>query len=861
MLILIHLVGTVLSSYSQEISVNVTEDSLCSGQTTIMSVTGGSNLSFVWSPPNGLNSTTGRTVSATPFGMMTYTIDAYVGAGNWKTVSASENKCLGIKQNGMLFDLKSSSPYVTAIGMDTGWVAVSSNAYKSYALKNDGTIWSWWNNIHIYSYPQVPVKLDSNNSWGAIYSASSYVYQGPSNVAYNIFLTKSGTAWASGSNSEGQLGIGNNVYPTGLVKISGPHDDSWSTLALGIYHALGIKKSGSLWGWGKNYSTSPIRIGTDSNWIAVSTQASTSIGLKKDGTLWQWAAGAAPTQVGSDTTWASISAGTSHFTALKTNGTLWLWGESNGYMGFTGTLSAPTQVGTDTDWKMIAAGPTYSQAAINNTAMLVAIKQNGVVWIWGPTAKQGRQVETGTSTLVKSITQKINVESILMDFQPNKQSQCMYGNNFVFTNKTSMSGGTIQQTFWDFGNGVTSTLNTLPAVNYQIPGDYRVKLTSISQTGCKDSMTRVVTVNPMPVAAFTVNNNSQCLLGNNFIFNNSSSNTFGVLAYQWDFGNGAKSLLSEPSYSYQTSGTYDVKLKVTTDAGCSDSTQRSVYVAAIKPQALCMVTVDSASGKNSLIWERSDKNQHSGYRIYKETTVSNIYSPIGFVPSDSLGLYTDTASDPKTKADRYKIAAIDTCAGELEKSPAHKTMHLTVSGGVGNTWNLNWESYEGLSANTINIYRGPRIDSMFIIGSVQGSINSYSDFTAPPGSNYYKVGIDFGVTCDPAVYNKTQYSVTNSNIVYAEVIKTGINPVTLLEHLSVSPNPSTGLVNVQFESSAAKIDIAVYDVSGKRVYHSDSLHGGGYYRDSLNLSALDKGIYIVKISTGQGVKNMKLILQ
>jgi gliding motility-associated-like protein len=105
-----------------------------------------------------------------------------------------------------------------------------------------------------------------------------------------------------------------------------------------------------------------------------------------------------------------------------------------------------------------------------------------------------------------------------------------------------------------------------------------VKLVATSGTGCKDSTTRTITVDPSPTATFSVNNASQCVTGNQFNFTNNSSITTGTLTYAWTFGDGNVSTNANPTHSYINAGTYTVKLVVTSGLGCKDSTTRSVTV-------------------------------------------------------------------------------------------------------------------------------------------------------------------------------------------------------------------------------------------------------------------------------------------
>jgi PKD repeat protein len=364
-------------------------------------------------------------------------------------------------------------------------------------------------------------------------------------------------------------------------------------------------------------------------------------------------------------------------------------------------------------------------------------------------------------------------------------------------------------------------------------------------------------VYPNPAAGFTINKSLQCLNNNQFMFADTSSVSSGVLSYFWQFGNGDTSTTNSPVFTYQNGGTFNVKVVVTTEFACKDSVTKQVTVTSPVAQSLCLITVDSTLGKNVLVWERSNKAAQTGYKIYKETAVPNTYEHIGYVSSDSSGVYVDTASTPNTKADSYVITAIDSCGGESEKSALHKPLHLDITVG-GASVVLNWGAYQGLTGNTILIYRGSSAGTMSLIASVQGSVSSYTDLAPIDGINYYMIAMDFGKTCDPGIFQAPPITVTTSNIVSA--LFTGVEDLSNITGLKLYPNPANKLVNLEFEALEGNSAIEIFDISGKSVYQSTFTHNRGSFKQSFDISALQTGVYIAKITCGSQSKNVKLLV-
>ncbi|MFI5221500.1 MAG: PKD domain-containing protein [Bacteroidia bacterium] len=162
-------------------------------------------------------------------------------------------------------------------------------------------------------------------------------------------------------------------------------------------------------------------------------------------------------------------------------------------------------------------------------------------------------------------------------FSQNSLAQCLLGNNFIFNDTSSIIGATLTR-LWSFGNGDTST-SVNPSKSYSSVNNYSVKLLETSNNGCQDSVIKIIRVNAKPNAGFTINNNSQCLNGNNFIFDDTSTASSGTLSRTWYFGTGINdtSTSSVSSKTYLSSGTYQVNL-ISNNQGCKDSAFNSVMV-------------------------------------------------------------------------------------------------------------------------------------------------------------------------------------------------------------------------------------------------------------------------------------------
>ena len=101
------------------------------------------------------------------------------------------------------------------------------------------------------------------------------------------------------------------------------------------------------------------------------------------------------------------------------------------------------------------------------------------------------------------------------------------------------------------------------------------------------------------------------------------------------------------------------------------------------------------------------------------------------------------------------------------------------------------------------------------------------------------------------------YDSTNINI----SVNVGLKELTIFSNLAVYPNPTSGLLNIEFETSVKNIDLEVFDIIGKSLLKTTSKHNGGLFQKTLDISHLHEGIYFVKISAGEKNTMVKVTLK
>lgn len=148
-------------------------------------------------------------------------------------------------------------------------------------------------------------------------------------------------------------------------------------------------------------------------------------------------------------------------------------------------------------------------------------------------------------------------------------SECIVTASTIVNNSAVGAPDNITIWSWDFGDGNTSAIQNPGTHTYAIENTYTVELAVETNNGCQDTLQILVSVNPSPVANFTIVDDCENMAA---AFTNTSVISSGSIStWEWDFGDGNISGLQDPSHPYANSGTYNIELVATSDMGCTDT--------------------------------------------------------------------------------------------------------------------------------------------------------------------------------------------------------------------------------------------------------------------------------------------------
>jgi PKD repeat protein len=120
---------------------------------------------------------------------------------------------------------------------------------------------------------------------------------------------------------------------------------------------------------------------------------------------------------------------------------------------------------------------------------------------------------------------------------------------------------------WSFGDGGYS-VQADPEWTFRTTGEYRVRLTVYGNGSDQASASEVINVHSKPVARYEISPESPILPDDEIRFTNYS---IDAVRFRWEFGDGTNSDLFEPTHKYDKYKSYNVKLIVWSENGCSDT--------------------------------------------------------------------------------------------------------------------------------------------------------------------------------------------------------------------------------------------------------------------------------------------------
>ena len=255
----------------------------------------------------------------------------------------------------------------------------------------------------------------------------------------------------------------------------------------------------------------------------------------------------------------------------------------------------------------------------------------------------------------------------------------------------------IQNWFWSFGDPASGTNDSsvlqFPTHTFSVAGDYIVKLIVNRGLSCIDSTEQLVHVFPGFFPGFA--SNAPFCVGQPVSFTDTTRTNYGVVSnWSWNFGNTTTlsdtSHLQNPTYTYTTTGTYNVQLISGNSKGCKDTIMHPITVLptptlSLLPNDTTFCGLDTlqltATGTGNFSWSPTTN-----------MTGSNTATPLVYPTVPTKYIVTLDQAGCKSR-DSVTITPLNDLTNAITANPATICQEdtLTLTGSSNKTTNLSWQ--------------------------------------------------------------------------------------------------------------------------------------------------------------------------
>ncbi|MEL7535060.1 MAG: PKD domain-containing protein, partial [Bacteroidota bacterium] len=305
---------------------------------------------------------------------------------------------------------------------------------------------------------------------------------------------------------------------------------------------------------------------------------------------------------------------------------------------------------------------------------------------------------------------------------------------FATTFNSKLNGGIIDWT-WDLGDGNFATQPNVPHT-YQDNGWYTVSLSVVDTNGCRNTLEKESYIKlSVPLVDFSISDTVICPGTTVDFFDESFADTT-LSSWRWTFGDGAGSIQTDPSHSYQQTGIYPVKLVVSDIFGCTDSLEKINGVEVLRdevPKVLSLSSVSVIGAQTVRVDFPAFANVHNdfgAYVLYRKDASGN-FGEIMRETRLNANYFEDIMAPSQAGPVCYKVQVENHCGTtyDLALAEEHCTIYLEAEGQL-DAIALDWTEYIGWDeVEQYNIYRVQNYapTQMDWVGAVPGTQSYFFD--------------------------------------------------------------------------------------------------------------------------------------
>ncbi|MGB0430169.1 MAG: M43 family zinc metalloprotease [Bacteroidia bacterium] len=347
-----------------------------------------------------------------------------------------------------------------------------------------------------------------------------------------------------------------------------------------------------------------------------------------------------------------------------------------------------------------------------------------------------------------------------------------------------------------------------------------------------------------PVAAFETSSTTICE-GTELDFTDLSCTKKDSTDYKWFFPSGTPSaaFTPDPTVTYNKAGSYDVTLIIANNAGTDTLIMENYITVMKKVSSIKAPFIQDFSGNEFPYsdWSLSNTDNDLNWEWTED---------FGFDGDGSLVLNTHNTSK---QGETYSFA---TPALDLSTS---KVFELNFDVAYSN---VSDASLELLEIYAIDACRNVELLRFTERSSKLSSVENAITTSFEPTENQWKhytvdMNLAKSLTSASIEFRFTSYGEQN---IYIDNINAGIWPTDIknnsIENIKTYPNPVTNVLTITGVSNASNAKIETFDLSGRKVSFDKSQQDE---KIKLNFSQLQKGVYLVKVSTQNQVFTTQIV--
>ena len=428
------------------------------------------------------------------------------------------------------------------------------------------------------------------------------------------------------------------------------------------------------------------------------------------------------------------------------------------------------------------------------------------------------------------------------------------GTDGLITFASAINGAAPYEFEWDNG----ASTQDLTAIS---EGIYFVEVTD--DNGCKynEKFTINSPEGPMYSSAFVTRSLCGEATGS-IVLNLEPASGESITNIQWSNGMTSESIYNVPSDNYVCVATQS--------DGCQGVFSWDLGTLPLERPEICIVTVDSLTTTNLIVWEKPITNDIDHYRIYRETSQAGSFMLIDTVHYSNISVFNDVVASPRTKSWRYRISSVNQCGIESPPSSIHKTIHLVIQDIGAGEYKVTWDNYEGITYSEYDVlrYTDESGEWEVILSSVPYNALPYTiDQPTSIDGLDYMIEIDPGFQCT-ATFGKAQdYNSSRSNKARGEFNPgsgTGDPNNSIVEFESdtfsavIYPNPTSGEFNIDVNMTAETNEtmfIKILSMDGRLVYEGIINEG----LNTISLNNAQSGIYLVHLQKGNAAQVGRIV--